>query len=86
MFGHLVVRQSPSKEPHSSLYDEDLPEHSLLVHDWFVRETPGTFAQHHHSDGTNKPETVLINGENASTTVVIIVCLKLICLDLWLAI
>jgi len=69
MFGHLVIRQAPSREPMFHQYDYDLPEHTFLVHDWFVRETAATFAKHHHSDGTNKPESMLINGKGVYQTI-----------------
>ncbi|XP_066596700.1 uncharacterized protein [Prorops nasuta] len=33
-FGSLVVRTPPSLDPHFHLYDEDLPEHVLIICDW----------------------------------------------------
>nr|QHF16626.1 laccase 2 protein [Cepaea nemoralis] len=69
LFGHLVVRQAPSREPHWGVYDFDLPEHELLVNDWWHRSADPSFAQHHHSDGDNKPSTILINGKGMDTVV-----------------
>ncbi|KAK6962817.1 laccase-15-like isoform X1 [Biomphalaria glabrata] len=68
LYGHLVIRQAPSKEVHHDLYDFDLPEHVLVVNDWWHRDSPSSFAQHHHSNGDNKPSSVLINGKGAFTT------------------
>lgn len=62
LFGHLVVRQSPKREQHYGYYDYDLPEHTIIVNDWWHRSADSSFAQHHHSDGSNKPRSVLING------------------------
>ncbi|KAH9505403.1 hypothetical protein Btru_057180 [Bulinus truncatus] len=63
LFGHLVIRQPPSREVHKDRYDFDLPEHVVVVNDWWQRDSPSSFAQHHHSNGDNKPSTVLINGK-----------------------
>ena len=63
LFGHLVIRQPPSRDPHSALYDYDLPEHVMSVTDWLVEMTANRFASHHNDDGDNKPASMLINGE-----------------------
>ncbi|GFO06483.1 multicopper oxidase [Plakobranchus ocellatus] len=63
LYGNLVIRRFPDREPHILLYDYDLPQHTLVVHDWWNRDIASTFAQHHHSDGTNKPDSLLINGK-----------------------
>ena len=63
LFGHLVVRQPPSRDPHSALYDRDLPQHVLSLTDWLVEMTANRFAAHHHDDGDNKPASMLINGQ-----------------------
>ena len=63
LFGHLVVRQPPSRDPHSALYDYDLPEHVMSVTDWLVEMTANRFAAHHHESGDNQPASMLINGE-----------------------
>ncbi|XP_050391228.2 uncharacterized protein LOC126810253 isoform X2 [Patella vulgata] len=65
IFGHLVVSQPPSREVHFSLYDEDLAEHTVMVNDWLNQLTIDRFAEHHHSDGDNKPRLMLINGKAA---------------------
>ena len=63
LFGPIVIRQMQSRDPHSVLYDYDLPEHVLSVTDWLVEMTADRFAAHHHETGDNKPASMLINGE-----------------------
>ncbi|GFR63220.1 multicopper oxidase [Elysia marginata] len=65
LFGAIVVRQPPSHEPHLTLYDHDLSEHVILVHDWTKRSTLPSYLAHHHNDGSNAPELMLINGMGA---------------------
>ena len=59
-----MVRQAPKNEAHLGLYEEDLPEHTVLVHDWLVELSVNRFAHHHHARGDNKPKSMLINGES----------------------
>jgi L-ascorbate oxidase len=63
VFGSLIVRQSADKDPHSKLYDFDLPEHVVLVSDWLGELGVSKFVAHHHDDGDNKPSSMLINGK-----------------------
>lgn len=63
MFGALVFRQPAQADPNSDQYDYDLPEHVVLVHDWLDEMTMVKFASHHFDDGSNKPESILINGK-----------------------
>ena len=63
IFGALVVRQAAENEAHLGLYEEDLPEHTMLVHDWLVELSVNRFAHHHHAGGDNKPRSMLINGK-----------------------
>ncbi|XP_046546794.1 laccase-2-like [Haliotis rubra] len=65
LFGALIIREPPSRDPSSHLYDHDLPEHSMLVHDWLVELTINRFAGHHHAGYDNKPASMLINGRGA---------------------
>jgi hypothetical protein len=62
VFGSLIVRQSRQNDPHSSLYDYDLPEHVMLVSDWLGELGVAKFVAHHHDDGDNKPTSMIING------------------------
>ncbi|XP_071491136.1 uncharacterized protein [Diadema antillarum] len=63
MFGALIVREPAQADPQISLYDYDLPEHELLIHDWFDVPTLDKFASHHFDDGSGKPDSILINGK-----------------------
>lgn len=63
VFGAFIVRQPPSRELHHGNYDLDLPEHNIIVNDWWERETAPSFAYHHHGIGDNKPASMLINGK-----------------------
>ena len=64
--GSLVIREP--HDPHSALYDDDLPDHVVLVQDWLIEMTLNRFTGNHHSDSDNKPKSALING-NCQTIV-----------------
>lgn len=63
LYGSVIVRQPPSKDPNSNLYDYDLTTHVLLISDWMHEDAaeryPGRLAVNVGQD----PETVLINGK-----------------------
>ncbi|XP_013415315.1 laccase-4-like [Lingula anatina] len=65
VFGPLVVRLPPGADPHHDLYDYDLAEHYIIVTDWLGDVTVNRFVAHHHRDGDNKPQSMLINGKGA---------------------
>lgn len=60
-FGSLIVRQTPRRDPHWHHYDEDLPAHVIMVHDWFhhlsSEKHPGIYTQ-----PLAPPDNLLING------------------------
>lgn len=60
-FGSLIVRQPPSRDPHFYLYDEDLPTHVIMLHDWLhylsTEIAPGVYL-----NTTQPPNNFLING------------------------
>ncbi|XP_038051053.1 oxidoreductase OpS5-like [Patiria miniata] len=62
-FGSLVVRQAAPNDVHSSLYDHDLAQHVIFVHDWiheiFIERYIRFFL--HGFDDT--PDTLMFNGE-----------------------
>ncbi|CAL1533176.1 unnamed protein product [Lymnaea stagnalis] len=62
LYGPFIIRRPPGREPHYHLYDYDLSEHVVVVTDWLAEMTVNRFAAHHHDDGDNKPELMLING------------------------
>ncbi|XP_041977206.1 laccase-5-like [Aricia agestis] len=63
LYGSIVVRQPPSKDPNSHLYDYDLTTHVMLLSDWLHEDAaeryPGRLAVNTGQD----PENVLINGK-----------------------
>ncbi|KAK3775407.1 hypothetical protein RRG08_013252 [Elysia crispata] len=65
LFGAIVVRQPPNRDPHYALYDHDLSEHVIIVNDWLNRMTLAQYLAHHHNDGDNMPSLMLINGMGA---------------------
>ncbi|XP_060581710.1 uncharacterized protein LOC132738260 [Ruditapes philippinarum] len=63
VYGVFVVRQAIEFESHLGLYDEDLPEHTMLVTDWLVELSINTFAHLHHAGRDSNPRSMLINGK-----------------------
>ncbi|XP_059481594.1 uncharacterized protein LOC132200266 [Neocloeon triangulifer] len=61
VFGALII-QDP-KDAHSNLYDFDLPEHTIVLNDWYHEATVGKFVAHHFGNGDNKPPSILVNGK-----------------------
>ncbi|XP_075220852.1 uncharacterized protein LOC142324090 isoform X2 [Lycorma delicatula] len=60
--GNMIIRTPRSQDPHSHLYDEDLNEHIMNIMDWAHELGVSMFVAHYHSDGDNKPESILVNG------------------------
>lgn len=62
IYGSLIVRQPPSRDPNSHLYDFDLTTHIILLSDWLHEDAaeryPGRLAVNTGQD----PESMLING------------------------
>ncbi|XP_018803993.1 PREDICTED: laccase-5 isoform X2 [Bactrocera latifrons] len=63
IYGSIVVRQPPSRDPNSHMYDFDLTTHIMLISDWLHEDAaeryPGRLAVNTGQD----PESVLINGK-----------------------
>ena len=63
LYGSVIIRQAPSKDPNSILYDYDLTSHVMILSDWMhegaVERFPGRLAVNTGQD----PESVLINGK-----------------------
>lgn len=57
------MRVPREENPHADLYDEDLPEHGILVWDWTHQPAASKFLAHHHAGDDNKADSVLINGK-----------------------
>ncbi|TMW50904.1 hypothetical protein DOY81_004015 [Sarcophaga bullata] len=65
-YGALIVRQPEELEPHSRLYDYDLPEHYILISDWMHAYGEQYFPGLPSSQGIF-PDSVLINGRGIYT-------------------
>lgn len=59
--GAFVVRDT-DKTSVMSYYDEDLPEHTIVIQDWLDQFTASKYVLHHHAMGDNTPSSILING------------------------
>ncbi|KAL8625054.1 hypothetical protein ACOMHN_012063 [Nucella lapillus] len=70
LFGHFVIRQTSAREVHAGEYDEDLPEHAMVVNDWMVEMVAARFAHKHHGRGDNKPRAILVNGKGSLDPVI----------------
>lgn len=49
-------------DPHQELYDYDLSSHIITILDWGEETGNEKFIAHHHSNGDNKPSSILVNG------------------------
>ncbi|KAG7173014.1 laccase-11-like, partial [Homarus americanus] len=62
VFGPIIVRQPPSRNPYHDCYDHDLPEHVIMFHDWLHIPTEDKFVLRHHGGGDDFPDSMLVNG------------------------
>lgn len=44
-------------------YDEDLPEHTIMLNDWLDQMGAEAFAAGHHAMKDHFPSSILINGK-----------------------
>lgn len=63
LYGSIVVRQPPSKDPNSHLYDYDLTTHVMLISDWLHEDAAERFPGRLAVNTGQDPESVLINGK-----------------------
>lgn len=63
LYGSIVIRQPPSKDPNSNLYDYDLTTHVVLISDWFHENAAERFPGRLAVNTGQAPESVLINGK-----------------------
>lgn len=63
LYGSIVIRQPPSKDPNSNLYDYDLTTHVLLMSDWFHENAAERFPGRLAVNTGQAPESVLVNGK-----------------------
>ncbi|XP_021918366.1 oxidoreductase OpS5-like [Zootermopsis nevadensis] len=62
VFGTMIVRRPAAKELHSSLYDEDLSEHSMIVWHWFGKSTREVLTVSKYTGTRSSGEGLIING------------------------
>ena len=55
--GAMIVKP---KEPVIGV--KDLPEHTLVIQDWFNRSAANKGFVHLHDNGTNWPDSIIVNG------------------------
>jgi len=63
VFGAIIVHENKKNNPYLNSYDFDLKEHVIIMNDWINETAIAKFAGHHHNDGDNKPNSILINGK-----------------------
>ena len=59
----MVFHQAQQDDVNSVLYDFDLPQHVIAVHDWFDSTTLHRFTEHIYAAGGHAPDSILINGK-----------------------
>lgn len=67
IYGSLIVRQPPSQDPNSHLYDYDLTTHVVLLSDWLHEDALERFPGRLAANTGQDPESVLINGKGQFT-------------------
>ena len=64
VFGPIIIHEYEKDNPYlNKYYDYDLEEHVIVLNDWINETSISKFAGHHHNDGDNKPNSILINGK-----------------------
>jgi L-ascorbate oxidase len=62
VFGSLIIRQPNKTNIQASLYDHDLPEHVIIINDWFERPLQDLYASFLHDQNYFLVNSILING------------------------
>lgn len=63
LYGSLIIRQAPAKDPNSNLYDFDLTTHIMLLSDWMHEDAAERFPGRLAVNTGQDPESLLINGK-----------------------
>ncbi|KAJ8951038.1 hypothetical protein NQ314_007738 [Rhamnusium bicolor] len=63
LYGSIAIRQPPSKDPNSNLYDFDLTTHVMLLSDWMHEDAAERFPGRLAVNTGQDPESLLINGK-----------------------
>ncbi|CAG9807488.1 unnamed protein product [Chironomus riparius] len=61
--GPIIVRQPPSRDPNSHLYDYDLTTHTIFLNDWMHEDSAERFPGRLAVNTGQDPESLLINGK-----------------------
>lgn len=80
LYGSIVIRQPPSKDPNSNLYDYDLTTHVVLLSDWFHENAAERFPGRLAVNTGQAPESVLINGKGQFRVQIVKFILVMLCL------
>lgn len=67
IFGRLIVRQTPERDPHSHLYDYDLSTHVLIINDWMHEQAVAHYPGKRFNETGQNPDSILINGKGRYT-------------------
>ncbi|EFN74335.1 Laccase-4 [Camponotus floridanus] len=67
IFGKLIVRQTPERDPHSHLYDYDLSTHVLIINDWMHEQAVAHYPGKRFNETGQNPDSILINGKGRYT-------------------
>lgn len=67
IYGSIIVRQAPSQDPNSHLYDYDLTTHVMLLSDWMHEDAMERFPGRLAANTGQDPDTLLINGKGQFT-------------------
>lgn len=63
LHGSLIVRQTPSREPHYKLYDYDLVLHVIVLSDLFHEYAEERFPGRVTAPVGQSPDSILLNGK-----------------------
>lgn len=72
-----MVRQPPSQDPNSHLYDYDLTTHVVLLSDWLHEDAMERFPGRLAANTGQDPESLLINGKGQFTVRIVFVLFNL---------
>lgn len=61
--GSIAVRQTPSRDLHSHLYDFDLTSHVMIMQDWMHEDAQERFPGRLQVRPGQDPDTILLNGK-----------------------
>lgn len=73
--GALVIRPNTARSDLPDLID--LPEHTLVIQDWFQKSAADKGIVHLHDGGNNAPDSIIVNGKIGQlVSLIIFICGK----------